>query len=162
MGERRLVNIIITGNQNISDIVKGDISSQVVKLAKYAKKIESASVIITAEKRGYLAVIVIWADGVSISRRATTGDIHSSINSAFTKIESKFKKHKKRRNSKYRQQMSRRKSKFQNGIEQLQEELVANIKAKSHFRKIKNMVYATAIAMEQYINEPGIEFIGII
>ncbi len=156
------MNIIITGNQEISDIVKSHISSQVVKLAKYVKKIESASVIITAEKRGYLAVIVIWADGVSISKRATTGEIYSSVDSAFAKIGSQFKKHKKRRNSKFRKQMSKRKFKFQNGIEQLQYELVTNVKSKRRFRKIQTMAYTTVIAMEQYINEPGIEFIGII
>jgi hypothetical protein len=98
---------------------------------------------------------------VSISRRATTGDIYSSIGSAFTKIKSQFKKHKKRRNSKFRKQMNKRKFKFQNGMEQLQKELVTNVKSQRRFRKIQNMVYAAVIAMEPYINEPGIELTGI-
>ena len=156
------MDIIITGNKEISDIVKNYISSQVVKLAKYAKKIESASVIITAEKTRYLAVIIIWADGMSFTRRATTGDIRSSIDSAFTKIEFQFKKHKKRRNSKFRKQMNMRKFKFKNGIEQLQKELINNVKPKRRSSKIQYMVYAAVIAMEQYINEPGIELVGIV
>jgi ribosomal subunit interface protein len=157
------LNIIITGNQDVSDIIKNHISSQIVKLAKYAKKIESASVIITEAKKGFLTVIVIWADGVSFTRRATTtGDIYTSIGSAFTKIESQFKKHKKRRNSKFRRQMNKRKFKFQNGIKQLQKELVTNIKPKRRFKKIQNMVYAAVITMEPYINDHGIEFIGIV
>jgi ribosomal subunit interface protein len=142
--------------------MKNHITSKIVKLAKYAKKIESASVIITAAKKGFLTVIVIWADGVSFTSRAATGDIYSSVSSVFTKIESQFKKHQKRRDSKFRKQMNNRKFKFQNGIEQLQKELIANIKNKKFVRKTQNMVYATAITMEQYISDSGFEFMGII
>jgi ribosomal subunit interface protein len=156
------LNVIITGNQEISDIDKNHISSQIVKLAKYAKKIESASVIITATKKGFLTVIVIWADGVSFTRRTISKDIYSSISSAFMKMESQFKKHEKRRNSKFRKQMNKRKFKFQNGIEQLQKELVTNVKSKRRFRKIQNMVYPTVITLEQYIYESGIELMGIV
>ncbi len=87
------LNIIITGNQEITDDMKNCISSKIVKLAKYTKKIDSASVILTVEKKRQSAVVVIWADGTSLTSKGATGDIYSSVDSALTKMELQFKKH---------------------------------------------------------------------
>jgi putative sigma-54 modulation protein len=156
------MNIIFTGNLEATDIMKNYISSQIVKLAKYAKKIDSASVILTIEKKQLSAVVVIWVDGRSFTSKETTGDIYLSIDSVLTKIESQLKKHRKKRNSKFRKHMNKQNSEFQKYFKRLQEEFNTGVKQRECFKANRNKVYSIIIALETCLNSSGFEFFGIV
>jgi putative sigma-54 modulation protein len=145
------LNIIITGNLEITDAMKNYISSKIVKLAKYTKKIDSASVILTVEKKRQSAVVVIWADGTSLTSKEATGDIYSSIDSVLTKMESQFRKHRKKRNSKFRRYFKR-----------LQKEFNVDVKQRERFKTNRDGLSAIIIALEIYLNDFGVEFLGIV
>ena len=131
--------------------MKDYISSKIVKLTKYAKEIDSASVILTVEKKRQSAVVVIWADGISLTSKEATGDIYASIDSVLTKMESQFRKHRKKLNSE-----------FQRYFKRLQKEFNADVKQRKRFKTNRDKLYATIVAGETYLNDFGLEFLGIV
>jgi putative sigma-54 modulation protein len=107
------LNITITGRHlEVTDAIKNHISGRIEKIIKHTRKIDSVNVILSIEKYRHSAEAIVSANGISFTGKEVTEDMYSSVDSVFAKIESQFRKHKKKRDSKSRKKAMRSQQEF--------------------------------------------------
>lgn len=91
------MKLTVTGKKiEITDAVKSHLNLKMGKIIKAMGDHADVHVVLSMEKRRYLAEITIKTKGFSVHNREETDNLYTSIDHALAKIEKQLRKHKDR------------------------------------------------------------------
>jgi len=102
LGRSYKVRVKITGRHiEVSDALKEYLNKKLEHVRKYFDSIIDANIILSVEKYRHVAEVTINVNGMTLHGEEETGDMYSSIDKVFDKIEKQLKKHRDKLTTKH-------------------------------------------------------------